>query len=98
MFLMEIMDVKIRESQDISLLTDAELKEMLLDLCSEMNWQYDIDPLKEDVFSSGQYHLNKIETYLIELFRRDKMAAINLWETECPFATQGIIPNFLRTK
>ena len=94
MFLAELFEVKTR---DISLLSTDELTDLIISMCQEMDWQFDIDPLNEAVFNNGLTKLKKVETYLAELFLRNKMAAVNLWESQCPFAVPGMVPSFFRS-
>lgn len=81
-------------NNEIGKMTEQEITERVVSLCKEMNWQYDIDPLNEHVFDIGHNMLKRIEDHLVVLFAKNKEAALNLWEMQCPFAIPGIMPSF----
>lgn len=79
---------------ELDQLSESDISERIVSLCAEMNWQYDIDLLDEATFEVGHNMMKRIEEHLTVLFAKNKHAAMNLWESHCPFAIPGILPSF----
>ena len=72
-----------------------EIARRTFSYCGSMNWQYDINPFNERVFDEGDRNMRRIEEHFSELFKRDRILAMSMWQSQCPFAVPGIAPRFL---